>query len=267
MRGMALYDDKLYLARATRTWSRSNARTGELAWDVADARRPREQQRPARRERAQSSRAWAAAQQYEEQKCFISAYDAAHRQAAAGGSTPSRATASRAATRWGELPNLFRAGGETWITGSYDPDLNLTYWGTAQAKPWMPVEPRHGHARRGALHELHGRARRRHRQARVALRARAGRSARSRRRVRARARRRRRREPGVHRPARTASSGSSIARRQVPRPQGDAVPERLGELRSARPARRATATTSSSTRSASGSTAARAPRAATTGRR
>ena len=40
---------------------------------------------------------------------------------------------------WGTLPNLFRAGGESWITGSYDPDLNLTYWGTAQAKPWMPV--------------------------------------------------------------------------------------------------------------------------------
>ena len=37
-----------------------------------------------------------------------------------------------------------RVGAETWITGSYDPDLNLTYWGTAQAKPWMRVEPRIG---------------------------------------------------------------------------------------------------------------------------
>ena len=26
---------------------------------------------------------------------------------------------------------------ETWIAGTYDPDLNTTYWGTAQAKPWM----------------------------------------------------------------------------------------------------------------------------------
>jgi alcohol dehydrogenase (cytochrome c) len=34
---------------------------------------------------------------------------------------------------------MMRAGGDTWITGSYDPDLNLTYWGIAQAKPWMPV--------------------------------------------------------------------------------------------------------------------------------
>jgi alcohol dehydrogenase (cytochrome c) len=32
-----------------------------------------------------------------------------------------------------------RAGGETWIAGSYDPDLKLTYWGIAQAKPWMPA--------------------------------------------------------------------------------------------------------------------------------
>jgi alcohol dehydrogenase (cytochrome c) len=24
-----------------------------------------------------------------------------------------------------------------WNAGSYDPDLNLTYWGTAQAKPWV----------------------------------------------------------------------------------------------------------------------------------
>ena len=40
---------------------------------------------------------------------------------------------------WGKLPDLFRAGGETWIAGSYDPDLNLTYWGTAQAKPWVPA--------------------------------------------------------------------------------------------------------------------------------
>jgi len=38
---------------------------------------------------------------------------------------------------WGNLPNLLRAGGDTWITGSYDPSLDLMYWGVAQAKPWM----------------------------------------------------------------------------------------------------------------------------------
>jgi alcohol dehydrogenase (cytochrome c) len=37
---------------------------------------------------------------------------------------------------WGSVPMASRHGGETWIAGTYDPDLNLTYWGTAQAKPW-----------------------------------------------------------------------------------------------------------------------------------
>jgi len=29
-----------------------------------------------------------------------------------------------------------RKGAETWIAGTFDPDLNTTYWGVAQAKPW-----------------------------------------------------------------------------------------------------------------------------------
>ena len=29
-------------------------------------------------------------------------------------------------------------GGSTWITGSYDPDLDLMYWGTGNAGPWNP---------------------------------------------------------------------------------------------------------------------------------
>ena len=36
---------------------------------------------------------------------------------------------------WGNLTNDQRAGADAWITGSYDPELNLTYWGTGQAKP------------------------------------------------------------------------------------------------------------------------------------
>ncbi|HEX7237484.1 MAG TPA: PQQ-binding-like beta-propeller repeat protein [Gammaproteobacteria bacterium] len=75
---------------------------------------------------------------YEQTKCSISAYDAAtgqqrwlfHTVALDG---------EPGGDSWGGLPNLYRAGGEAWITGSYDPDLNLTYWGTAQAKPWMPA--------------------------------------------------------------------------------------------------------------------------------
>jgi alcohol dehydrogenase (cytochrome c) len=75
---------------------------------------------------------------YDDQGCWISAFDAntgalkwkfdtIAQPGQAGGDT------------WGELPSTYRAGAETWITGSVDADLNLTYWGVAQAKPWVPV--------------------------------------------------------------------------------------------------------------------------------
>jgi len=38
---------------------------------------------------------------------------------------------------WGGQPPEFRAGGDMWIAGSYDPQLNLFYIGTSQAKPWV----------------------------------------------------------------------------------------------------------------------------------
>jgi len=37
---------------------------------------------------------------------------------------------------WGDLPDDMRKGAETWIAGTFDPELNTTYWGVAQAKPW-----------------------------------------------------------------------------------------------------------------------------------
>lgn len=38
---------------------------------------------------------------------------------------------------WGGLPFELRGGGDVWISGSYDPDLGLVFFGTAQAKPWV----------------------------------------------------------------------------------------------------------------------------------
>jgi alcohol dehydrogenase (cytochrome c) len=71
-------------------------------------------------------------------RCFISAYDAATGKLAWKFNTIAHVGEPGGDT-WGKLSDNFRKGGETWITGSYDPDLNLTYWGIAQAKPWMPA--------------------------------------------------------------------------------------------------------------------------------
>jgi alcohol dehydrogenase (cytochrome c) len=39
-----------------------------------------------------------------------------------------------------EPRDSYRTGGaSTWITGSYDPELDLMYWGTGNAGPWNPV--------------------------------------------------------------------------------------------------------------------------------
>jgi alcohol dehydrogenase (cytochrome c) len=67
--------------------------------------------------------------------CYISAYDAATGKRDWKFVTVALSGQKGGGT-WGKLPDNMRKGGETWIAGTYDPDLNTTYWGTAQAKPW-----------------------------------------------------------------------------------------------------------------------------------
>jgi alcohol dehydrogenase (cytochrome c) len=75
---------------------------------------------------------------YENNKCFISAYDPETGQQKWRFRTVAL-TGEPGGDSWGGLPDLYRAGAESWITGSFDPELGLTYWGTTQAKPWMPA--------------------------------------------------------------------------------------------------------------------------------
>ena len=39
---------------------------------------------------------------------------------------------------WPVKDSYKNGGASTWITGSYDPDLNLVYWGTGNTGPWNP---------------------------------------------------------------------------------------------------------------------------------
>ena len=52
---------------------------------------------------------------------------------------------------WGGLASEFRAGGDMWIPGTYDPGLDTFYIGTAQAKPWSAVS-RHMSVRDAGLY-------------------------------------------------------------------------------------------------------------------
>jgi alcohol dehydrogenase (cytochrome c) len=77
--------------------------------------------------------------------CYISAYDARTGKRAWSFTTIAD-KGTPGGDSWGDVPNDMRAGGETWIAGTYDPELNITYWGTAQAKPWMQSSRRSGTA-------------------------------------------------------------------------------------------------------------------------
>jgi alcohol dehydrogenase (cytochrome c) len=77
-------------------------------------------------------------QAYVLEKCRISAFDAATGKPAWAFNTIAK-TGEPGGDTWGKNSDYVRAGGETWITGSFDPATNLTYWGVAQAKPWMPA--------------------------------------------------------------------------------------------------------------------------------
>ncbi len=137
---MAIYDDKLFLATNDARLVAINARNGQLAWEtrIADSARGYLNSSGPMVVRGTVIQGLGGCDEYNEAGCYISAYEAGTgklvwkfytvaREGTPGGDT------------WGKLPNMFRAGGDTWITGSYDPELDLMYWGVAQPKPWFPV--------------------------------------------------------------------------------------------------------------------------------
>jgi alcohol dehydrogenase (cytochrome c) len=40
---------------------------------------------------------------------------------------------------WNNLPDEKRDGAAIWVAGQYDPELNLTYWGTGSPSPWSTI--------------------------------------------------------------------------------------------------------------------------------
>ena len=75
-------------------------------------------------------------ERYTEEPCFITGHDAR-----TGAELWRTYTIARpgepGGDTWGDLPLEFRAGGDVWNGGSWDPDLGLVFFGTAQPKPWV----------------------------------------------------------------------------------------------------------------------------------
>jgi alcohol dehydrogenase (cytochrome c) len=146
LRGMAIYEDKIFVTTSEAHIYALDARTGKNIWDTLIGDRKQSNYSTSSGPiiiKGKVVQGLGGCAKYQEEKCFISAYDAETGKEVWRFYTIAK-EGELGGDSWGKLPNLFRAGGETWITGSYDPDLNLTYWGVAQSKPWMRASRQSG---------------------------------------------------------------------------------------------------------------------------
>lgn len=141
MRGITIYGDRIFLATTQAHLMAFDARNGKVVWDTTVGDRSQGAYSTTSGPLIVNGKiiqGLGGCGTYRKEKCFISAYDAATGKELWRFNTIA-VDGEPGGDTWGSLPNVFRAGAESWITGSYDPELNLTYWGTAQAKPWMRV--------------------------------------------------------------------------------------------------------------------------------
>ena len=157
-RGLAIYSDKVYVTTGDAHIYALDARTGKNVWDTVIGDRTKGSYSTSSgpllaKGMVIQGLGGGQCDQYREEKCFISAYDAQtgklkwkfYTIAKKNDPGPEiKGPGPAPGDTWGTLADTFRAGGDTWITGSYDPDLNLTYWGVAQAKPWMRASRQSG---------------------------------------------------------------------------------------------------------------------------
>jgi alcohol dehydrogenase (cytochrome c) len=138
LRTLALWQDLIFVATSDAHMVALDARTGEVRWDVEIADETLGY--------TNSSGPIVAGnivvngingcQRFFKESCFITGHDAAsglelwRTYTVAQPGQPGDET-------WGGLPVEFRGGADVWMSGSWDPELGLVFFGTAQAKPWM----------------------------------------------------------------------------------------------------------------------------------
>ena len=136
-RSIAIYDDKIYLNTNDAHIVALDAGSGEVVWDhtVADNTLGYRYTSGPIVVRGKVVAGMTGCERYKDGTCFISAHDAQ-----TGAEVWRMSTIAQpgdpGGDSWGDLPTTFRAGGDAWIPGSYDPQTNTMYWSTSQAKPW-----------------------------------------------------------------------------------------------------------------------------------
>jgi alcohol dehydrogenase (cytochrome c) len=140
-RSIAVYHDKVYFASTNAILYALDARTGKVVWKTQIAGGTHGTTGGVMVINGKVLSGLMGCDNYSTEHCFISAYDAETGQrdwkffTTALNGTPGGDT-------WNGLEDNYKGGVDTWIAGTYDPELNTTYWGTAQAKPWFRASRR-----------------------------------------------------------------------------------------------------------------------------
>jgi alcohol dehydrogenase (cytochrome c) len=135
IRAISIAEDKVFLSTSNAHMVAIDARNGKILWDTPASDTPHVSTSGSIVIGDKVLMGLTGCGHFDGTGCYISAYDIHTGQQAWRFYTVPREGQPGSDT-WGNLPMKKRAGAETWIVGSYDPDLDLTYWGVAQSKPW-----------------------------------------------------------------------------------------------------------------------------------
>jgi len=140
VRNLAIYDDKLFMGTRDAFMVALDSRNGSLVWEtrMADYTEGYSNTSGPLVVGGKVINGINGCTRFMPDSCFITAHDVDtgeelwRRGTIAAPGEPGGDT-------WGDLPLTLRGGGDSWIPGSYDPNLGLIYWPVAQAKPWVPA--------------------------------------------------------------------------------------------------------------------------------
>ena len=140
-RSLAVYEDKVFLTTDDAFLVALDAKTGKQVWETKTGN-------PEERVNYSSAPIAADGKVFAGQTCgtgtphacALLAHDAStgkilwRRESVAGPDDPAEHNAT-----WGRVPHKMRRKASFWLTGSYDPELNLVYWTTASPYPYPEI--------------------------------------------------------------------------------------------------------------------------------
>ena len=138
LRTLAIWQDMVYVATADAHMVALDAATGTVRWEtrIADPEKGYSNSTGPIVADGKVINGINGCGRFYEESCFITAHDARTGRELWRTHTIARPGEPGGDT-WGDLPFELRGGADVWMTGSWDPELGLVYFGTAQAKPWV----------------------------------------------------------------------------------------------------------------------------------